>query len=130
MSTEDKNSVAFEVEFKKNPNAPIPDHIKAKLVEEAGKNLSEDELRAKLNAKLEAAEERKKKMEEEKAAKAAQEVAHAKQVVEEHRRLSDAQKAENLAKLQENLDNAEARREEAQKERLEKVAKLDKKPTP
>src|SRR5215471_7082970 len=111
MATEDKNSVAFEVEFKKNPNAPIPDNIKAKLEQEAGKNLSEEELRAKLQAKLEAAEERKKKVEESKAAKAAQEVAHAKQVAEEHRRLSDVQKAENLAKIQENLDNAGARRE-------------------
>lgn len=120
MSTEEKASIAFEVEFKKNPNAPIPDHIKAKLVEEEGKNLSEDELRTKLQAKLDAAEERKKKLEEEKATKAAQEVAHAKQVVEEQRRLSDVQKAENKAKLQENLDNAEARR----------LAKLDKKPSP
>ncbi|GBC32095.2 hypothetical protein GLOIN_2v1846543 [Rhizophagus irregularis DAOM 181602=DAOM 197198] len=81
MSTEEKASIAFEVEFKKNPNAPIPDHIKSKLVEEAGKNLNEDELRAKIQAKLDAAEERKKKMEEEKAAKAAQEVAHAKQKI-------------------------------------------------
>ncbi|CAG8680589.1 9421_t:CDS:2 [Rhizophagus irregularis] len=96
MSTEEKASIAFEVEFKKNPNAPIPDHIKSKLVEEA----------------------------------AAQEVAHAKQVAEEQRRLSDAQQAENKAKLQENLDNAEARREEAQKEKLEKMSKLDKKPSP
>src|SRR2546421_10941853 len=111
MSTEEnKASIAFEVEFKENPNAPIPEHIKKKLEEESQRSLSDEELREKLTAKLEAAEERKKQVEENKAAKAAQEVAHAKQVAEQQRKLSDVQKAENLAKLQENLNNAEARR--------------------
>ena len=122
MSTEEnKSSVAFEVEFKENPNAPIPEHIKKKLEEENQRTLTDEELREKLKAKLDAAEERKRAAEENKAAKAAQEVAHAKKVAEEQRRLSDAQKAESLAKLQENLDLAEARREEAQKERLGKM---------
>ena len=118
---ENKSSIAFEVEFKDNPNAPIPEHIKKKLEEEHQRSLSDDELREKIKAKLDAAEERKRMAEETKAAKAAQEVAHAKKVAEEQRRLSDAQKAESLAKLQENLDNAGARREEAQKEKREKI---------
>jgi hypothetical protein len=124
MSTEEnKTSIAFEVEFKENPNAPIPEHIKKKLEEENQRTLDDKELREKLTAKLEAAEERKRQVEENKAAKAAQEVAHAKQVAEQRRKLSDTQKAENLAKLQENLENAEARREEAQKEKREKLAR-------
>lgn len=125
MSTEEesKASIAFEIEFKKNPNAPFPEHYKKRLEEESQRSLNDEELRAKLKAKLEAAEERKKKAEEEKAAKAAQEVAHAKKVAEEHRRLSDTQKSESLAKLRENLVNAEARREEVQKEKLGKIAK-------
>ncbi|CAG8483897.1 5236_t:CDS:2 [Funneliformis caledonium] len=82
MSTEEesKASIAFEIEFKKNPNAPFPEHYKKRLEEES-------------------------------------------QRTEEHRRLSDTQKSESLAKLRENLVNAEARREEVQKEKLGKIAK-------
>ena len=125
MSTEEENkSIAFEIEFKENPNAPIPEHIKKRLEEESQTSLSDEQLRKKLTAKLEAAELRKKKVEETKAAKAAQEVAHAKKVAEEQRRLSDAQKSENLARLQEKFDNAEARREEAQKGKIDKIEKI------
>ncbi|RIB22306.1 hypothetical protein C2G38_2174256 [Gigaspora rosea] len=106
MSEETPSSIAFEVDVKKNPDASPPKHILEKLNTE--KELSKEEL----DAKLEAAEERRKQLDAEKAQKAANEVAHAKKVAEEHRRLSEEQNKEGLAKLQEKLSQAESRRQE------------------
>ncbi|CAG8580767.1 13432_t:CDS:1 [Cetraspora pellucida] len=108
MSTNEEtpSSVAFEVDIKENPDAPVPKHILERFTEE--KEISGEDI----NAKLTAAEERKKQLDAEKAQKAASEVAHAKKVAEEQRRLSDAKNSESLAKLQEKLSQAETRRQD------------------
>ncbi|CAG8813552.1 3810_t:CDS:1, partial [Dentiscutata erythropus] len=104
MSTNEEtpSSIAFDVDIKENPDASPPKHLLERL--NAEKASGED-----INAKLIAAEERKKQLDAEKAQKAANEVAHAKKVAEEHRRLSDANNKEGLAKLQEKLSQAEIR---------------------
>ncbi|CAG8559426.1 1138_t:CDS:1, partial [Scutellospora calospora] len=106
QETPSPSSVAFEVDIKENPDAPVPKHILERFNEE--KEFSGEEI----NAKLTAAEERKRQLDSEKAQKAGSEVAHAKKVAEEHRRLSEESNKESLAKLQEKLSQAESRRQD------------------
>lgn len=62
-------------------------------------------------------------IEEERRKKAAEDVARAKEVAEKQRQLSDAAKTEALEKLQEKLDTAAARKDEAEKKRLAELQK-------
>ncbi|KAG9302739.1 hypothetical protein G9A89_009516 [Geosiphon pyriformis] len=80
-----KPAVAFEVDIKKNPDAPTPEHILKRFAEEKEKGLTQEEL----DLKLAAAEEKRKQVEAERVKKATLEIQHAREVYEEQHRLSD-----------------------------------------